>query len=82
MIIGNETEALAYAESHELGLTSIPDIARAIAQEPKKNSSRPRTVIVTQGTEPTVVAVGNEEVKTFPVHAIDEKEINDTNGAG
>jgi adenosine kinase len=50
---------------------------------PKENEQRPRTVIVTQGTDPTVVAVGGEErVRVFPVRQIGKEEINDTNGAG
>jgi adenosine kinase len=53
---------------------------------PKANTKRSRTVIITQGTDPTIVAVagkdGNVDVKKFPVHKISESEINDTNGAG
>ena len=44
-------------------------------------------MIITQGTDPTVVAVAGVNgakptVKQHKVHAIDPKEINDTNGAG
>ncbi|KAI9721502.1 MAG: hypothetical protein M1812_002264 [Candelaria pacifica] len=85
-VIGNETEALAYAKSHNLGTEDITSIAKSLAVLPKKNTSRPRTVIITQGTDPTIVAIGQSSgeptVKTFPVHEIDKKEINDTNGAG
>ncbi|KAF2395958.1 adenosine kinase [Trichodelitschia bisporula] len=85
-VIGNETEALAYAESHGLNTTDIKEIATALAKLPKKNTARPRTVIITQGTDPTIVAVqkpdGSVETKEYPVHAISESEINDTNGAG
>ncbi|KAI9862965.1 MAG: adenosine kinase [Trichoglossum hirsutum] len=82
-VIGNETEALSYAQSHNLDTTSIPEIARALADLPKKNTQRPRTVIITQGTDPTVVAIGGEEgVKSFPVREVGKTEINDTNGAG
>lgn len=53
---------------------------------PKKNTARPRIVIITQGTDPTIVAIGKGEgeveVKTFDVHAIGEEQIDDTNGAG
>ncbi|KAI9764265.1 MAG: adenosine kinase [Geoglossum simile] len=80
-LIGNETEALSYAASHDLGTTSIPEIAKALAEMPKKNGQRPRAVIVTQGTDPTVVAVG-DEVRVFPVREVGREEINDTNGAG
>lgn len=71
-------------------------IAKHLALLPKKNTSRPRVAIITQGTSPTVVAVsstsfslsstGHDEknvtVKEFPIRPIDKSEINDTNGAG
>ncbi|KAI9807327.1 MAG: adenosine kinase [Piccolia ochrophora] len=83
-VIGNETEALAYAESHGLETKDIASIARHLASLPKKNTARPRTVIITQGTDPTIVAIGGEKPseKQHAVHAIDSKEICDTNGAG
>lgn len=82
-LIGNESEALAYAESHNLGTTDIATIAQIIADLPKKNTARPRVVVITQGTEPTIVATsGEKETKTFPVHKIDPVKIVDTNGAG
>ncbi|KAJ9638425.1 adenosine kinase [Coniosporium tulheliwenetii] len=85
-VIGNETEAASYAESHGLPKDDLTAIAKAMACLPKKNTARPRTVIITQGTDPTIVAIGKGdgevEVKTFDVHAIGEEQINDTNGAG
>ncbi|KKY20424.1 putative adenosine kinase [Diplodia seriata] len=85
-VIGNETEALAWAENNGHDTKDIPAIAKLMAALPKANKSRPRTVIITQGTEPTVVAIGKEggeaELKEFPVHAINKDQINDTNGAG
>ena len=82
-MIGNETEAAAYAESHGLETKDLKEIAKALANLPKENTKRKRVAIVTQGTEPTLVAVqGEDEVKEFPVHPIDKSLINDTNGAG
>jgi adenosine kinase len=82
-IIGNETEAAAYAESHDLKTTDVKEIARALADLPKENKQRKRVAIITQGTDPTIVAVqGETGVKEYPVHAIGNDEINDTNGAG
>lgn len=65
----------------------IPSIARHLALLPKKNTARSRVAIITQGTEPTVVATASgdgkdAEIKEFPVRKIGENEINDTNGAG
>lgn len=82
-VIGNETEAIAFSNSHEWGTESIPEIAKKMAALPKKNTNRKRTVIITQGTDPTVVAIeGENDVKEYPVHAIGKEQINDTNGAG
>lgn len=82
-VIGNETEAAAYSESHGLGLTDVKEIAKALANLPKENGQRKRVAIITQGTLPTVVAVqGEDAVQEYPVHAIAQDEIYDTNGAG
>ncbi|KAK3671022.1 adenosine kinase [Recurvomyces mirabilis] len=82
-VVGNETEATTYADSHDLNTHDIASIAKHMANLPKKNNKRKRVAIVTQGTDPTIIAIqGEDEVKTFPVHKIDGKEIVDTTGAG
>ncbi|VUC28301.1 unnamed protein product [Clonostachys rosea] len=82
-IIGNETEAAAYAESHDLPSKEPKDVVKALANLPKENGKRKRVAIITQGTEPTLVAIqGEEGIQEFPVHAIEPAKINDTNGAG
>ena len=85
-IVGNETEAASYAETQKWGTTDVPEIAKKMVQLPKKNEKRARTVIITQGTLPTVVAVAKEngevEVNEYPVREISKDEINDTTGAG
>lgn len=82
-VIGNETEAASYAESHDLKTTDIPSIAKHLANLPKKNTQRKRVAIITQGTDPTVLAIqGEDEVQVFPVHEISASEIKDTVGAG
>ncbi|KAH8158398.1 hypothetical protein CIB48_g9842 [Xylaria polymorpha] len=84
-IVCNETEAASYASSHGLAdiAEDIPAIAEALANLPKKNTQRPRVAVVTQGTNPTLVAVqGQDGVKQYPVHVISADKINDTNGAG
>lgn len=85
-IIGNETEAVAYAESHGLSedvKSSPKKIALHLANLPKENKQRKRVAIITQGTDPTLVAIqGEEEAKEVLVHTIDKSLINDTNGAG
>jgi adenosine kinase len=82
-IIGNETEAAAYAESHSLPSKEPKDVVVHLANLPKENTKRKRIAIVTQGTDPTLVAIqGEDGIKEFPVHAIAAEQINDTNGAG
>jgi adenosine kinase len=84
-IICNESEAEAYAASHNLSCapTDVVAIAKHLANLPKANEKRKRCAVITQGTEPTVVATqGEDDVQQFPVHAIAPEQINDTNGAG
>ncbi|KAI9746554.1 MAG: adenosine kinase [Claussenomyces sp. TS43310] len=81
-VVGNEAEALAFAETHGLETKDIKEIAKYMAELPKKNTKRPRVAIITQGTAPTVVAIGGKEVKEYPVHEIDKNAIADTTGAG
>lgn len=85
-VLGNEQEATAWAETQNLSTKSIPEIAQHMANTPKVNTKRARTVIITQGTEPTVCAVskgdGKADLSEYPVHPISKEQINDTNGAG
>jgi len=46
----------------------------------KKNSQRKRVVIITQGSEPTVLAISGNDVQEF--HVKKPLDIVDTNGAG
>ncbi|ODV87732.1 hypothetical protein CANARDRAFT_5046 [[Candida] arabinofermentans NRRL YB-2248] len=86
-IICNESEAAAYAESHELGTTDLTAIAKKIASSSKVNTARPRTVIFTQGTDATLTvsydfATKEYSVAEFPVHVLESSKVVDTNGAG
>lgn len=83
-VICNESEAEAYAKSHDLAdQTDLKAIARDITNLPKANAKRPRVAVITNGTGATVVATqGQADVREFPVHAIAADKINDTNGAG
>ena len=82
-VVGNETEAQSYADSHDLKTQDIPTIAVALANLPKTNTKRKRVAIITQGTEPTIAAVqGEDKARVYPVHAIGKEEITDTTGAG
>jgi adenosine kinase len=84
IIIGNETEAESWASATGFPDKDLGAIAKALATQPKANPARSRTVIITHGSESTTVVSGDdaESVKTFPVHALAESDIVDTNGAG
>merc|ERR550537_660137 len=77
-LFGNETEALTFAESESWPEKSIPEIAKKIAAIPKKNG-KPRTVVITQGKDPTVVVV-NGEVTEYPIIELPKEKLKDTNG--
>lgn len=81
-VVGNETEAISYAESHGLETKDIKEIAQHLADLPKLNKNRARVAIITQGTDPTIVAVQGKGITEHPVHEINKEEINDTTGAG
>ncbi|KAG2069485.1 Ribokinase-like protein [Suillus decipiens] len=85
VIIGNETEAEAYAAANGLPDTKdLAAIAKAVAISPKSNTSRPRVVIFTHGAESTILvsSAAPDSPKIFKVSPIDDKLIVDTNGAG
>ena len=67
----------------------IPEIAKKLAALPKKNTKRPRLVVITQGADPTIVVsssgegvVAATDVHQYPVIPIKSEQIVDTNGAG
>jgi adenosine kinase len=86
-VIGNESEAEAYAKSHDLNTTDLTEIAKYIAKEPKVASKTKRSVIITHGLEPTIAVTHDSsddsfDIKEFPVHPLESAKIQDTNGAG
>ncbi|KAK4944450.1 adenosine kinase [Elasticomyces elasticus] len=85
-VFGNENEAKTWAETQGHADISIPECAKLLAKTTKVNTKRPRVVIITQGTDPTIVAVAEEgqevDIKEYSVPVIESNLINDTNGAG
>lgn len=85
ILFGNDAEAMAFAKSMEWSTQNVTEIAQRIAREPKENDC-PRTVVVTRGTEPTIVAVGSSSrlwsVEEYGIIPCDPSELIDTTGAG
>lgn len=86
-IIANESEAAAYAESHGIDSKDITEIAKHIAKLPKENAQKPRTVVFTQGTGPTITVTYDAKKDHFAVSLYDvvelaQEKVVDTNGAG
>merc|ERR1711997_854313 len=65
IVFGNETEALTFAETFNLGTTDIKKIALSLSMLPKENGSKGRLVVITQGADP-VICVNNGVVVEFP----------------
>lgn len=85
IVIGNEAEAETWAvATGQPEPKNMTAVAKAIAMLPKSNKSRPRIVVITQGAESTILVSSAEPdaPKVFPVHALAESDIVDTNGAG
>jgi len=78
-VIGNEHEGAAFGKKY-FNTDDLKETARGIAKL-KKNSDRPRIAIITHGSNPVIVAVG-DEVTEYPVPALEQSLIIDANGAG
>jgi adenosine kinase len=76
----NETEAITYAETESWDSTDISFIATRLSLIPSTKGVH-RTVVITQGCDPTVVAI-NGRVTQYPVIALPKEKLVDTNGAG
>lgn len=82
---GNETEAATFSNVMKWNTEDLKVIATKIAQGEKK-TVRPRAVVITQGSAPTIVVVADSKrvwsIDEYPVIAIKQDAIIDTNGAG
>ncbi|KAJ2926727.1 hypothetical protein H1R20_g10370, partial [Candolleomyces eurysporus] len=84
VLIGNEAEAESWATANGLAdPKNLAEVAKAVAKLPKAND-KPRTVVFTQGAQSTVVVTSDkpDEAKWYPVTALTDDQIVDTNGAG
>jgi len=80
ILFGNESEAAIYGEGAGYG-TDVATVALKIAALPKASGSRPRVVVFTQGSDPTIVACGGVITK-YDVPVLPKSALVDTNGAG
>merc|ERR1711908_165449 len=76
----NETEAATFAETEGWETTDVKFIATRLSLVPSAKGVK-RTVVITQGCDPTVVAI-NGHVTEYPVIALPKEKLVDTNGAG
>jgi len=79
-LFGNETEACTWAETEGWETTDVAFIATRLSLIPTAKG-RPRTVVITQGCDPTIVAI-NGHVSLHPILALPKEKLVDTNGAG
>ncbi len=80
-IFANESEAATFAKKHGWDEKDIKGAAEKLAKFDKINGKRKRTVVFTQGKDPTIV-YHDGVVHEFPVPLLDKSKIVDTNGAG
>eukprot|EP00746_Dinoflagellata_sp_MGD_P010718 gnl/MRDRNA2_/MRDRNA2_122252_c0_seq1.p1 gnl/MRDRNA2_/MRDRNA2_122252_c0~~gnl/MRDRNA2_/MRDRNA2_122252_c0_seq1.p1 ORF type:complete len:478 (-),score=117.95 gnl/MRDRNA2_/MRDRNA2_122252_c0_seq1:103-1536(-) len=79
VLFGNETEAQTFAKTEGWTETDIPSIAIKLSKLPKEG--KPRTVVITQGSSPTIIAVDGD-VREYPIIKLPKSKLKDTNGAG
>ena len=65
VLFGNETEAAVFAKTEGWSETDVKEIAKKLSLLPKEGDV-PRKVVITQGADPTIVAIKGE-VTEYPV---------------
>merc|ERR1711904_637395 len=76
----NETEAATFAETEGWETTDVKFIATRLSLIPMAKGGK-RTVVITQGSDPTIVAI-NGQITEYPILALPKEKLVDTNGAG
>jgi len=76
----NETEAATYAETEGWGTSDVSFIATRLSLIPMAKGGH-RTVVITQGCEPTIVAFRGKVTK-HAILTLPKEKLVDTNGAG
>jgi len=81
IMFGNESEAEAFGEKMGYADKSVKNVALEISKMDKTNKDRSRMVVITQGSECTVVAQDGK-VTEYAVPKLAPEAIVDVNGAG
>jgi len=81
ILFGNESEALTFAESQQWDTKDIKEIALKISAMPVAEGKPSRTVVITQGCDPTIVARDGSATE-YAVIPLAKEDLVDTNGAG
>jgi len=71
----NQETAIEFANENDFRTKDICEIARQLCLLPKVNSNKPRVVIITQGSNATIVARGYDEVHEFEVEELKVKNL-------
>eukprot|EP00392_Amoebophrya_sp_AT5.2_P011948 g12038.t1 len=80
-LFGNETEASTFAKAMGWGeAMPVEEIAKKISMLPSEKY-KSRTVVITQGADPTIVAKDGK-ASTYAIVPLAKEQIVDTNGAG
>lgn len=80
-VFGNETEAQCYADAVGWETKDLEFIAIRMSLVPMAGNKPPRKIVITQGADPTIVAIRGIVTK-YPVPPLAKELIVDTNGAG
>jgi len=81
LLLGNKDEGEAFFKKAGIPFTDWTVAVKMASELPKKNPNRKRTIVFTQGQEPTIT-YHNGKHELYPVEPIERDEIEDTNGAG
>jgi adenosine kinase len=81
VLFGNGDEAKKLGECYGFDSTDVREIALKAEALPKVNEKRKRTIVFTQGRDPTVLAHDGQIVE-FPINPVKKDLIKDTNGCG
>jgi len=80
IVFTNEDEAKSFAKANNIEYSDMKELAVKISKM-KSETKKSRTVVITQGCDPVVVAT-DDKVTEYPVDKLPKEKIVDLNGAG